>query len=1004
MAYLRMSLLGQFDARANNAPITTFESNKVSALLAYLVTEASHPVRREALADLLWPDWPQRSASRNLSNALADLRRNIGDRDAHPPYLLISRDTLQINSHSDLKVDLWDFIRLTAGQPSTIENLKSALDLYRGPFLEGFSLPDSTPFEEWLAASREHYQQRALLALGSLAGLYEEQEEYEQSLVYARRQLELEPWSEKAHQQVMRLLALTGRRTAALAHFEQCRRTLKNELDIAPGEETLRLVDAIRNGKLEGLKTGKIAVPVADVTSMPASTSQAKHNLPIQLTRFFGREQEIEKVKNILAEDRLVTLTGSGGVGKTRLSLEVANGVLPDFADGVWLVELDSLADPELVPKQVAMALEVLEQPNVPMIDSVSNFLRKRQVLLVLDNCEHLLDGCSHLADALLHASPGVKILATSREPLGVQGEAVFQVPSLPFPELNQALSIESLDSYASVRLFHDRARLALRDFQLTPENAPALAQICQRLDGIPLALELVAARLNVLTVKQLAVYLDDAFRLLTGGSRLAVPRHQTLRATIDWSYNLLSDPERLLFRRLAVFAGGWTLEAAEAVCGGDGLNAENMLDLLASLVAKSMVIVDRQDEPRYRLLETMRQYAREELLNSGESTQLFNRHRDYFKAFIEAFVPKQWIKEWKPWRKKISVDIENVRQSLEWSFSRPEDAEQALRTVLSMDFYWGYWEGNEAFEWGKRGIALCDRYTDISPSLKVVFIRFSGNRLCFNDPREGKAYVLKSIEISRSLGSEWKEELLKGLLPLVNIDLILGDCQSAQASLGEAQALCTALGFEKDPHYTHELAFLSANLAFYQGHFQDVVRYAQQAIQIAQQIGHPDTIFDYATMGEGYTGLEEYGKARQCFQIALEQAEVFDDNRLGTILWDLGIVDLLEGKLDQAINHCKEGMQRAVMFSDYNITAWCLGLAARILAKKEEPILAATLSGAEHSLLDRQKRLSQEEAALDTILPGWQDREGHKAIEQAYDSGLRMAVEEAVEFALQRL
>jgi predicted ATPase len=336
------------------------------------------------------------------------------------------------------------------------------------------------------------------------------------------------------------------------------------------------------------------------------SLESRSNNLPVQLTSFIGREREIAAVKESLATTRLVTLTGAGGSGKTRLALHVATGLLEHYPDGIWLAQLAPLSEPVLVPKAVASALGIPEQLGRPLTETVVDYLRPRAPLLLLDNCEHLLQACAHLADALLQACPNLRIVATSREALGIAGELTYRVPSLSLPDLKRLPSPESLTEYEAVRLFVDRAAFGKPGFQVTRANALAVAQVCQQLDGIPLAIELAAARVKVLAVEQIAARLDDRFRLLTGGSRMVLPRHQTLRAAIDWSYNLLSETERVLLRGLSVFAGGWTLDAAEAVCAGGSVEADTILDLLTALVDKSLVFVEMQrGEARYRFLET---------------------------------------------------------------------------------------------------------------------------------------------------------------------------------------------------------------------------------------------------------------------------------------------------------------------------------------------------------------------------------------------------------------
>src|SRR5262249_13891005 len=340
---------------------------------------------------------------------------------------------------------------------------------------------------------------------------------------------------------------------------------------------------------------------------------------------------ELAEVRRLLDTARLLPLTGSGGAGKTRLALHVAGDLLARFPEGVWLVELAGLTDPALVPQAVAATLRVREQPNRPVRDTLADYLRPRQLLLLLDNCEHLVQACAALAAELLHAAPGLHVLATSREPLGIVGERAWRVPSLTLPDPRRLPPLDQVAEDEAVRLFLDRAVAVLPTFALTPHNAPAVAQVCHRLDGIPLAIELAAARVKVLSVEEITARLVDRFHLLTGGSRTALPRHQTLRAAMDWSHDLLVEPERLVLRRLGVFAGEFTLEAAEGVCG------DQVLDVLTQLVDKSLVVAEEcEGLASYRLLETVRQYAVEKLAEAGEATALRVRHRDWYLDWAE--------------------------------------------------------------------------------------------------------------------------------------------------------------------------------------------------------------------------------------------------------------------------------------------------------------------------------------------------------------------------------
>ncbi|HET9001404.1 MAG TPA: tetratricopeptide repeat protein, partial [bacterium] len=424
------------------------------------------------------------------------------------------------------------------------------------------------------------------------------------------------------------------------------------------------------------------------------------NNLPSHLTSFIGREREIVEVKRLLATARLVTLTGAGGAGKTRLALHVAVSVLDGHPDGVWFVELAALTDAALVPKTVASVLDVPEQPGRPMVETLVDALRAKTLLLVLDNCEHLLAACATLSERLLLACPSLKILATSREALDIPGETVRIVPSLSLPDPRNPPPPEHLRRYEAVRLFVERAALIHPGFTLTPDNASAVAQVVTRLDGIPLAIELAAARAKVLTVEQIALRLDDRFRLLTGGGRTTLSRHQTLRATMDWSYHLLSENERVVLRRLSVFAGGFTVEAAEAVCAGKGAETHEVFDLLAQLVNKSLAVAETQGlEARYRLLETVREYSRERLEESGETVRTRTRHRDWCLALVERAEPKLRGPDQQIWLDRLDTEHDNLRAALEWCGASTDSGERGLRLAAALP---RFWEGRAYYAEGR--------------------------------------------------------------------------------------------------------------------------------------------------------------------------------------------------------------------------------------------------------------------------------------------------------------
>jgi predicted ATPase/DNA-binding CsgD family transcriptional regulator len=749
----------------------------------------------------------------------------------------------------------------------------------------------------------------------------------------------------------------------------------------------------------------------------PPLTAAARHNLPLPVTRFFGRQADLAAIEERLTQWRFVTLTGPGGVGKTRLALRWAGDHLADFPHGAEFVDLAPLADPALLAQAVAAALAVRTEPGRPVMETLVAYLHERRVLLLLDNCEHLLEACAHLVHELLTTCLHLKVLATSRETLGTAGEAVYSVPSLPFPDPGHLPALDLLPDYAAIGLLVDRASAHLAGYRLTEHNAGDVARICHRLDGIPLALELAAGRLRHLDAATLASRLDDVFGLLTGGSRTALPRHQTLRATIDWSYNLLSLEERLLLQRLSVFAGGWTLDAAEAICSGEGLDAGAVLDALGALVDKSLVIASRPPgaAARYRLPETVRQYARDKLDAAGESPRLRTRHRDYFLAFAEAIVPKCGIQAGLTWATQVRPELENLRGALAWAFSEPAIASRVdagPRLVLAMftdnDAGTDLWSAaGEHLDWYARSIALCRGRADVAAQLLPRLLVGAAHILMVNEPHEALARSQEAVELSRQMGPEGRQTLKQSLYELGIACMILGDDDRARAAWLEVEALDLALEQEDptppDLDRRAKLAQRQAQKAFQQGDYETGQRHARESIGLYEAAGHAmDSYYMLMCVGnaslcanDGDAAYEYYVRARH---VADDWGNAW---ARADSLNSLGATELWRGNIADALDHCQASLRLAVEVPDYNVVAHNFGLAAGILARQSQPASAAQISGAAHALYQRQGRKPWPEWSLDRLFPGWQDGADRAEIEAAFEAGQALTSEQAVAYAL---
>ena len=625
------------------------------------------------------------------------------------------------------------------------------------------------------------------------------------------------------------------------------------------------------------------------------SLDNLPHNLPIQLTSFVGRGREIAEVRERLATARQLTLTGTGGVGKTRLALEVAARVLEDFHDGVWWVDLSTLSEVALLPQAVAAILNVQEETGRPLTASLADYLLHKKVLLILDNCEHLAEACAQLTESLLRRCPDLRVLATSRETLGMAGEAVYRVPSLSLPEARRLPGFDQLIQYEAVRLFAERAALIQPEFALRPDNAEAVARICGHLDGIPLAIELAAARVKALSVEAIAARLGDRFRLLTGG-RTALPRHQTLRAVMDWSHDLLPEPERALLRRLAVFAGGFSLAAAVGVAK-DGDEIET-LDLLARLVDKSLVTVDQHAaDLRYRLLETVRQYGREKLLGAGDADDAQRRHGDFFLALAERAEPELHQASQTIWLDRLEIEHDNLRAALEWALGLQGD-ETGLRLAAALAPYWharGYLA--EGRDWLDRARA---RELPRTPSLTLKAM-LAAARLAFaqDDFAGTKTLLDEAVPLARAEGDRRALTLALGWLG--HATWHVGDRAQGVAFCQESHVLARGA----DDPWTVAVVFIEvATVAVHEGDHEKARPLIEESLHRFRTIGDTAGVASCLyQLGSLALTRSDFRRAAALIEESLAlQRQLGRKPSVAASLGRLGRIALLQGQYDRAV------------------------------------------------------------------------------------------------------
>ena len=812
MAQLSIDVLGSLQVSTADTPITTLESARVRALLVYLAVEADRPHRRETLVGLLWPEYPEDAARHNLRQALFNLRLMLGDRTASPPYLLITRDAIQFNRQSDYSLDLDKFNdyfnTCEENLPQCKEDcsihasrLEEMVKLYRGEFLQQFFLEDSTEFEEWAVMQRENLHQRVLEAHNYLANYYELHGDFKNGQRHALRQLELDPWREEAHRQLMRVLALDGQRSAAIVQYETCRRVLAEELDVEPSAETRELYDQIRLGTISP-KTGQVT----------QDSSTPVHNFPVQLTPFVGREVELAALGQLIAnqECRCITLVGPGGMGKTRLAIQVAEKHLNEFSNGGAFVALASVGSIDGVISAIANAIKfTFFGPSDPKEYLIGN-LQEKQMLLVLDNLEQLLlenplDGnITELLIEILKQAPGIKLLVTSREALNLQEEWLFEVQGLAFPEIAQ---MGGYDGFDAVTLFAQRARHAFPRFGLNEENRMEVARICRLVEGMPLAIELAATWMRTLTPAEIAVEIESSLDFLSTTMRDLPERHRSMRVVFDRSWQMLSPEEQQVLRILSVFRGGFQRQAAEQVAGAT-------LSILSTLVNRTLL--RRAAAGRYELHELVRQYAEAQLASDPQVNKMAHeRHYAFYLALAEAAEHELKGRNQLEWLGRLEQEHDNLRAALVWALKSDDfvcgDGELVLRLAAALRWFWrmrGHF--HEGRDWFKAALQCSPDSRTAARASALLGVSLLENAI--GDLAAARSPAEESLSIFRELDDQ--DCLAEVLITAGFTKLWQGDLESAQAWTREALDIYRKIG---DPWgIAHALYRLGSYLADY--------------------------------------------------------------------------------------------------------------------------------------------------------------------------------------------
>ncbi|MFN2108570.1 MAG: tetratricopeptide repeat protein, partial [Anaerolineae bacterium] len=913
-------------------PLTSFATDKARALLAYLVLEAAHPQRRDTLATLLWPDQPDRKARQSLRQTLLYLRKALNDDQSATPFLLVERDTVQRNPACNCHLDVAEFQALHAACQSHVHRRRESClpclrrmaqmaDLYRGDFLEQFFVSDSTLFEEWASLKREWLHREAIEALFTLTDYYTQRGELTRARQAAWRQVELEPWREEAHLQLMHLLAMEGERSAALAQYETCCRILAQELGVEPMPETTALYESIKTA------SGRL------------KNESAPSSLPTPPTPFVGREDELAELAEMIANprSRLLTLSGPGGIGKTRLVLQAAREQVGAFTHGVYHVPLASANSAETIITAIAdtlgLRLHNQQKPQRQLLD----YLREKETLLVLDNMEHLLPEVDLIAEILRHA-PKATLLVTSRERLNLQEEWVYEVSGLTYPTTTENAEEGWTKAYSAINLFQQRARQANRHFSVTEAELPAVIHICQLVEGMPLGVELAAAWVSVHSCTKIAQAIEHKLDILTTRLHNVAERHRNIRATFEHSWQQLSAAEKDIFARLSVFRGGFHDEAATAVAGVSP-------STLASLLDKSLLRHAAPD--RYDMHELLRQYAAEKLAEDPQKHETVHmQHAGYFAAFLKGQKARLTGTEQRQALAELTPERDNVHEAWQWAVAsgHAREVEQSLESLY--DFYdircWFHaglallapaierWRSEPEQErllgkllarqgalWNHLGLyqqaaTALERSQEIFERLEMpderifslVNLANAIRHLGQND--EALQLAERSLTLSRQIGDH--RGAAQSLQILGMLHHRTGDLDRAKALLEESLTLSRSLG---DQRLIMPKLNVLGDVACHRGEYPKAQRIFEECLALSRDLGDQFNVAIHLNnLGTIFHHLEDYPKAESFYQQSLNICrQIGDQNGEAVALSNLGEIAYTLGDYQKAVQFYQDGL-----------------------------------------------------------------------------------------------